>query len=191
MTQAGFHALLTGAVLSLAAGTAPAQGHAHSHGVAALNIALDSKGLSLQLEIPLDSLVGFERAPRNAREEQAVRDAAARLRAAESLFGIDASVRCGPAKVELASAALPAVLLDPAAKPAAATAQPPAKGGGEHADLDASYVFACEQAGALAKLDLGGLFKAFPRLRNIEAQVAGPKGQSKRKVTRSRPELAW
>ena len=190
MLTTDIRAWVAATALCLPAGEANAQGHAHSHGVASLNLAVDSKGLSVQLEIPLDSLVGFERAPRNAREAQAVREAAARLRAADALFGIDPAARCGPARVRLDSKALPAALLDPDS-PAAAAGVSAAKASDAHADLDATYAFACEQAGMLRKLDLDGLFKAFPRIRNIEAQVAGPKGQSKRRATRTRPEVSW
>ena len=49
-----------------------AQGHVHQHGVLKLDIAVESRKLSLQMASPLDNLVGFERAPRNAAERQRV-----------------------------------------------------------------------------------------------------------------------
>jgi hypothetical protein len=79
-------------------------------------------------------------------------------------------------------------VLEPAAKPAAAPAAPPppapAKGGAEHADLEASYRFQCAQPAQLRTLDLG-LFEAYKRIQRIEVQVAGQTGQSK--VTLRRP----
>jgi hypothetical protein len=46
---------------------------AHVHGQGRLDIAVDEGVLTLRLEAPLDSLVGFERAPHSAKERDAVR----------------------------------------------------------------------------------------------------------------------
>ena len=48
----------------------------------------------------------------------------------------------------------------------------------EHADLDASYVFQCAQPARLATLDVA-IFDVFKRVKRIDVQVVGPKGQSK------------
>ena len=62
--------LVLGAAPVLAAG-AHDHGHehaqAHVHGAVQLEVALDGPTLSIALEAPLDSLLGFERAPRTAR----------------------------------------------------------------------------------------------------------------------------
>lgn len=161
-----------------------AQEHAHSHGVGRLDLAIDANGFSLALEMPLDTLVGFERAPRDPREEQAAREAAARLRSADALFAADPGARCRATKVELASPALPAALLGAAADASRAN-------GSGHADIEAVYTFGCGKAQDLRGIDAAGLFGAFARLRNVEVRVAGPKGQAKRRLTRSRPRLSW
>jgi hypothetical protein len=41
-----------------------AQEHAHVHGLVSLNVAVDGRILTVQLEAPLDSLLGFEHRPR-------------------------------------------------------------------------------------------------------------------------------
>ena len=43
--------------------------HAHVHGAVQLDVAVDGPTLTLTLEAPLDSVVGFERAPRTAAEK--------------------------------------------------------------------------------------------------------------------------
>lgn len=158
------------ALVAAFSAAALAQGHPHSHGVGRMDVAVDGKGFSVQLEMPLDSLVGFERAPRNAREQQALKDALASLRS-DALFAIDPAAQCKPSKIEVAEPAL--------------------NGGDAHADVDATHAFSCAKADALRAIDVAGLFKAFPRLRNVEVQFAGPRGQAKRTLTRSRAVLSW
>lgn len=148
-----------------------AQGRPHSHGVGRLDVAVDVKGVSMQLEMPLDSLVGFERAPRNAREDRALKDALATLRTAGSLFATEPAAQCMSSNVRVSEPAL--------------------KGGESHADVEAAYAFTCAKADALRAIDAAGLFKAFARLRNVEVQFVGPKGQAKRTLTRSRSALSW
>jgi hypothetical protein len=161
--------LLVAAVASGAAAAAP---HAHQHGAIALAVAIDGEQLSIEMEAPLDSLLGFERAPRTDAERRAAGELLTRLRSgAAALFKADAAAQC-----TLVNAEVRASVLEPAAKTAAAK--------DEHADLDAGYTFKCAQPGQLRTLEVG-LFDAFKRIRRIEVQVAGPKGQ--RKLTLARP----
>ena len=98
------------------------------------------------------------------------------------LFALNAQAQC-----QLAQAEVSAPVLEPAAKPAAPAAAPPpppAKGGAEHADLEASYRFQCAHPAQLRSLELG-LFDVYKRIQRIEVQVAGQKGQAK--VTLRRP----
>jgi hypothetical protein len=152
------------------AGTASAAApHAHQHGVIRLSVAIDGEQLSLALEAPLDSLLGFERAPRTDAERRAAAEALSRLKDAAALFKPDAAAQCVPVTTEVTPG-----LLAPGAM--AAT--------GEHADLDASYLFRCSQPRQLRAMQTN-LFEAFGRTRRIEVQVAGPGGQ--RKQTLQRP----
>lgn len=160
--------------LGLIAST-PARAHedAHEHGTGALDVALDNGVLELLLEAPGDNFVGFEHAPRNAKETAAVRAAEQRLRKPEALFALPAAAGCTRRSVEVT--------------PPKAT-----KGGGKHdhhAEWSASYAFACKAPDALRTIDLGGLFKAFPNTTRLRAQVAGPKGQTGRTLTPKAPRL--
>ena len=143
---------------------------AHDHGQLRLSIAVDGEQLSIALEAPLDSLVGFERAPRTDAERRSAATALARLRDATSLFLPDAGARCTAQPVDL-----DAGLLAPGAV---------AKPGLEHADLEANYSFRCAQPARLGTLQTT-LLDAFPRAGRIDVQVAGPRGQ--RKATLQRP----
>ena len=52
--------------------TAPEQHPAHQHGAASLQVSLDGRALQISLEGPSDNLLGFEHAPQNEAEKQAV-----------------------------------------------------------------------------------------------------------------------
>jgi hypothetical protein len=159
--------------LSLGTGPASAAGKAHEHGAVKLDVAIEGNKLSIAMEAPLDNLLGFERAPRTDAERKAAAGVLARLRSPNQgtpLFAFDTAAQCtvGTAEVQ-------APVLEPGAKSAPKDA---------HADLDARYVFTCSKPDALRTLDVG-LFDAYKRIQRIDAQVAGPKGQSK--LTLKRP----
>lgn len=155
------------AVLALAAASAAQAHKAHEHGVVRLDVAIEGGTLGIVAEVPLDNLLGFERAPRTDAERKAAADALARLRAPAGLFVVDAAAQC-----KLARAEVKAPVLEAGANP---------KDG--HADLDAEYRFECAQPAQLRTLELGW-FEAFPRVQRIEVQVAGPQGQGKTTLRR-------
>jgi Protein of unknown function (DUF2796) len=66
-----------------------AQGHAHVHGGARLDIAVEPRRILLFFETPLDNLVGFERAPRTDAERRRADEAVARLKAGDQMFRFD------------------------------------------------------------------------------------------------------
>ena len=162
-------------VLGLAAllAAAPTQAaQPHEHGVARLDVAVDAGRVSIQLDTPLDNLLGFERAPRTDAEREKVAAVLTRLRAGESLFRVDAAAGCTLAKVELVSALLE---LELGKAGAVSQASIPAS---DHADLSGVFEFHCKN-GARAGFVEVGLFEAFPALKRIELQVVTPKGQLK------------
>ena len=160
------HLLALLAVLAL-----PAQAQ-HAHGEGMLDVVIDKDSIAINLELPLDAAVGFERAPRNEREKAA-------LAATEKTLGDAALFVPMPA--------------------ANCTAQPPkvvmpafgAKAGNDgHGDIYASYTYRCANPAALKSIETG-IFKQFKRLYRLEAQRAGPSGQGKQRLTPKNPVLAW
>jgi Protein of unknown function (DUF2796) len=155
--------------LVLALGTAfvltPADaGKAHEHGVARLDIALAGNSIVVLLDTPLDSIVGFERAPRGDAELAKVAAAEKTLRNAARLFQLDTSAGCTASKVGLKAAVL--------GWGAAVVSE---KDSG-HAELAASFEFQCRDASRAGAMQIG-LFDEFPALARLNVQVAGPKGQ--------------
>ena len=178
--QSWFAALMiVGAIASPAALAAGA----HAHGVARLDVAVDGATITLRLGSPLDSLLGFERAPRNDAERGQVRAMAQALRAGNP-FVPSAAARCRLDRIELASPVLAPDLLG------GSNAAPSGQAAGDHAELDGTFVFRCEDAGALRGIDVM-LFDYFKRLRQVDAQLAGPKGQSAIKLTARSRQIRW
>jgi hypothetical protein len=140
---------------------------AHEHGVARLDVAVEGTRLTLQLETPLENLLGFERAPRTDAERQRVQAMLQRLRAPGGLFRADAAAACKPGPVSIEAPVLGLGQAGPAAD--------------AHADLDASFEFTC--ARAPQQLDVL-LFDAFAPLQRIQLQLALPGGQAQRSLRR-------
>lgn len=143
----------------------------HAHGVAKLDVAVETKKLSIQLDSPLDNLLGFERAPRTEAERKLADTAIGKLKAAGSMFTIDPAAQCTLLRVDLSSPALKLGIPDAGKKKEA------------HADIDGSFEFDCVDAGKAAYIDVG-LF-AFARLQRLEVQVSTLRGQFKRDLKRS------
>lgn len=162
-----------GVCLLASAFAASAAGQAHQHGVAKLDIAVQATQLTLQLESPLDNLLGFERAPRTDAERKQADAVVATLKGGETMFKIDPAAGCKLATVALSSSALKLGQPDPA----------DGKDGKDgHADIDGSYEFNCTDATKAAYVDVG-LF-TFSRLQRLQVQVATPRGQFKRDLKR-------
>jgi hypothetical protein len=165
-----------GASVALAAG-------AHSHGVAKLDVAVDGATITLRLESPLESLVGFERAPRNDAERGQVIAMAKALRAGNQ-FAPTTAARCRLDRVVLTSPVLAPELLGGAETAA------PGKEEGDHAELEGTFVYRCEDPKALQGIDVM-LFDYFKKLARVDAQVAGPKGQSALTLSSRSRQIRW
>lgn len=168
----------SGAAVALLLAAALAQAApAHQHGVARLDAVLDGPLLTVSLSLPLDSLLGFERAPRSAAEKQAGAALVERLRTDALLVQPDPAAGCVREAVEIAS-------------PALGVGSGPGDAGGEHADVDASWRFRCADPARLGHVELG-LMKAWPRLLRVEAQLVGARGQARQVLRRPATRLAW
>jgi hypothetical protein len=163
-------------VLVMAFTIRPALAGPHQHGVGYLDLALEAGTLTVELRLPLESVVGFERAPRTDAERQTAREALAHLREPSRVVAIDPVAGCAarPALVQ-------APRLEAGAAPGSRSGSAPVDEG--HGDLSARYVWQCATPASLRSVQLQ-LFDRFPRLRRLEAQAALPQGQT-RAVLRS------
>jgi hypothetical protein len=151
-----------------------AQGHAHVHGVAKMDIGVEAKKITVILETPLDNLVGFERAPRTDSERKRADEAVAKLRDGNAMFRFDPAAGCKLASVDLTSAALQLGRAGGAPKDG-------------HAELEGEWEFDCVDATRAAHVDVG-LF-AFNQLKRVQVQLALPKAQLKRELKRPNPRI--
>jgi hypothetical protein len=140
---------------------------AHVHGTATLHVAVEGERLTLDFASPLESLVGFERAPRNDREKAAVQRMNDRVREPERLFVPTPEAKCTrtSAKVDQNT-----------------------KDG--HGSLTAEIEFRCERPQDLRGLDVKA-FEAFPSLMRLNVRVAGAKRQSAAALSARDPRVRW
>ena len=158
--------------------------HAHVHGVAKLEVAVEGGSLSLHLESPLESVLGFEHAPGNDKERAVVAQMRKAMANGGALFAPTSAAQC-----KLVESTLEAPTLD--AKPAG---KPEKHGKHEeheaHGDLDADFRFTCAQPAKLTGMEVR-VFEAFPKMRRIDAQVVSGKGQKATRLSSKMRFLSW
>ncbi len=78
------------------------QHDAHVHGHVEFNIAQDGKDLLIEITAPGADVVGFEHAPENSQQEQALKQAVAALKETSKLFTINQQAKCVTEDVHVA-----------------------------------------------------------------------------------------
>lgn len=162
---------LLAALLTTTIAAAPA----HQHGIATLDIGVEPGRVTLDLDSPLENLLGFERTPRTDAERERAAAVVKQLKAADGLFRIDSAAGCTLSAVTLTSA------------PLGLNATSSEKEG--HADLKGRFEFSCK-AGNKAGFVEVGLFEAFAALKRIDLQVVTPRGQLKATLVKPASRVA-
>jgi hypothetical protein len=129
--------------------------HAHVHGHAQLGVAVDGGTLLVDLSAPLESLVGFEHAPRTSREHEAMAAMNARLKQGASLWRPNPEAECAVRSQD---------------------ADVHREDGHGHADVTAHVTFDCAQPQALRHLDIE-VWQAFKNMKSLSVSVALPRKQ--------------
>jgi len=161
-------------LITLAFGAGAHAATGHNHGVGELDVSIENEQLTIELELPLDSVAGFEHVPKNDKEKAALAEAERVLKNAPSLFLTTPDAGCTVATISVTM-------------PYASGQQAHAEG---HADIDARYVFRCTTPAAL-KIVETTLFKHFTRLYRLEARRAGSAGQGATRLSAKQPKLSW
>ena len=153
-------------------------GKAHTHGEGTVEVVMEvAKGkgnLSIRLELPLDVVIGFERAPRTEKEKADLA-AAEKLLADTTLFTPAEAAQCSAQPVALS---MPRFEVKSG------------KGQADHADVDVTYSYTCAAPAALKSINTA-VFKHFKRLYRLEARRVGPDGQGAARLTPKQPALIW
>jgi hypothetical protein len=170
---------------------------AHVHGVAHVEIVQDGNEVSFGLSSPLDNLLGFEHAPRSAKQKKAVQDMLDYLNKPEAWFRLTQAAQCEKLSIAIESEVLgmghagtpvPAV-------PSIASApkyehKQDHKHEHAHADISVEVVFRCRAPTALKGASLH-LFDVFSQLARVKAQIVSPRGQSAATLSARQRQLSW
>jgi Protein of unknown function (DUF2796) len=152
---------------------------AHVHGHGRLNIAIEGKKISMELEVPGADIVGFEHEPSTPDQKGAIAEGRAKLADAIALFSPSADAGCELEHVKVSLEAEHEV-----------HGKEPAEKGGEHhhSEFHADYTLQCGSLSRLSSMTFD-YFKSFPGAQELDVTVIGPKGQSSFEVTREKPGL--
>lgn len=146
-------------------------GKAHVHGEGTLDVVIDKGTLTINFELPLDIVVGFERAPKTDKEKSELATAE-KLLNDTTLFVPAPAAQCTAQPVALTMPRFDGQNKD------------------EHADINATYRFRCATPAALKSIETS-VFKQFRRLYRLETQRAGPDGQGAMRLTPKQPVMRW
>lgn len=161
---------------------------AHVHGSATLDIAVEETHLTMLFNSPLFNLIGFEHAPHDEAELEAVRYMAKTLYEAEGIFMLTPEAGCKLQHVHLESPVLEPGLLASSHSTIRGTHEH--DDDHEHAELDGEFVFQCTQGTALSGLEVH-LFDRFPALQRIDVQLITADRQSAARLTPADRKLVW
>jgi hypothetical protein len=172
--------------------------HVHGHGT--LNIAVEDKRLSLELEVPGMDIVGFEHAPSTDEQKAVVEKAKAELAKPLSVFGLPAAAGCSVASANVAIEAEhhhdgdddhdhDHAAADADHKDGAADHDHDEHEGHEgHNEFHVTYALDCSQPSELSSIEFP-YFKLFGGAHDLTVNVVTAKAQTKYEVSRDKPSL--
>ncbi|KIH75922.1 Protein of unknown function [Geoalkalibacter ferrihydriticus] len=156
----------------------------HEHGAADLRIAVDGPILLIQIESPLDNLVGFEHRPRTDAERAALADMEEMLAQFDRLFLLPEAATCTLRDRHLQS---------PWPQNVSEHSHDHKHDdkhdlGHSHADITLTYELECANPQALTAVEVRW-FEVFPRTERIRAETATPRGQGSSTLRKGNPRL--
>jgi hypothetical protein len=162
--------------------------HVHGHG--RLNIAVEEKHVSMELEVPGADIVGFEHEPDTPEQKAALEKAKDKLADALSIFQFPASAGC---KLENAKVTIEAEHEHEAADKhhgddAKKENHEHEEGEHHHSEFHAEYSLSCKSISRLTSMSFD-YFNQFAGAQELDVNVITPKGQSSYAVTRANPRL--
>jgi hypothetical protein len=150
-------------------------GHkAHVHGAAQLSFAVEEKSVTVLLESPGDSILGFEHKAESEADKAKVAATVSKIEAEFSKWiALDPALGCTWTKSKI-----DAQVMGDDSKKASDAAHAYKKSGhkhAEHSEVHVEYAVACQSTlkGAEVKIDLG---TPFPRVAKLKVQVLGGSG---------------
>ncbi len=145
---------------------------AHSHGKAEMELTIQGSAIRGLFRTPMDSLLGFEHAPKTDAQKKAVSDLRERLKNPALWFVPTADAQCVVRSHEASS-----TLFSGAVKDA-------------HSDLEYRFSFECAVPNALKGLEILAL-RDFRRLSEVRVQLVTDRGQRLVKMHKKSLDLAF
>ncbi|MDZ7842777.1 MAG: DUF2796 domain-containing protein [Gammaproteobacteria bacterium] len=140
---------------------------AHVHGVANLDLAVESNQLMAELRAPAMNIVGFEHAPRNDEQRRAVEQAAAWLKDGEQWLILPAAAACRPEASRVASSLLDTGDADSHDHD---SHDHDSHDDDVHSELHVHLAFHCASPDELRRVEIR-LFEQFPGMERIDLQA--------------------
>jgi len=190
-------ALLAGAALGLAAPLLSAQGaaarsappasgdttftqrDAHLHGKVVVNIALEGKLLSVELDAPAVNVIGFEHAPRTDAQKREVAAVDRWLASGVGVIGVSAAAGCARQQVDYTPPAFDGDDHDHDHDHDHDAGGKDEGAGESHADYRARFTYTCANPAALPWADLW-LVRRLKNVAEIEVNLVTPQAQTQR-----------
>ena len=161
--------------------------HVHGHGT--LNIAIEGKRVSMELEVPGMDIVGFEHAPSTDDQKAAVEKAKTRLEKPLGMFSLPAAAGCTVAEAKVAIEAEHGDHDGDDHKHDEKGDDDHDQGAaGGHNQFEANYALDCTNPSELTTITFD-YFALFAGAHDLTVNVVTAKGQSKYEVSRSKPTL--
>jgi Protein of unknown function (DUF2796) len=157
--------------------------HVHGHGL--LNIAIEGKKVSMELEVPGADIVGFEHEPSTAEQRAALAEAKAKLANASVLFAPEPKAGCSLERAKVSTEASHEHH-DHDAKSGGPGQEKEEEAG--HSEFHGEYIFTCASPSRFTAMTFG-YFKEFPNAQELDITIVSPKGQSSFEVKRDKPSL--
>lgn len=158
----------------------------HVHGVGTLQLVLEENTLSVELHLPAINVVGFEHAPSDPQQQEAVQKAVALLKEGSQLLALPTDAQCTAAPAVVTSELLPSGQQH-GGKPEADhdddhDHDAEHEHQHEHADFDVNYRFDCRRPDLIEDITVL-LFKALPKLERLDVDMVTPGGQDHQRLT--------
>ncbi|MCP5159771.1 MAG: DUF2796 domain-containing protein [Gammaproteobacteria bacterium] len=148
----------------------------HVHGAGTLQLVLEGSRLNAELRLPAINVVGFEHAPSDTKQEEAVKKAVALLRDSRQVLTPSEKAQCTAAPGVVASA----LLLEHGQADHDHDDHDEAHDD-DHADFDVRYGFDCRRPEALKQIKVR-LFQPLPKLERLDVEMVTATGQARQRL---------
>ena len=165
--------VLAGVAFSAAA--AETSHGAHEHGAAEIELAVEGSDVVVNFTSPMYNLVGFEHAPRDEQDHEAVAAARVLLDDPGNLVRLEADAKCTAVELDIDWDVPSAGEDDDARDADEADHHDEHDAGEQHADVTVTVRYTCDHPDRLNSLNITA-FESFGRLSEVELRAVGPGG---------------